>query len=321
MQSIRIHDYGDTSVLRREDVPLPTAQQDDMLIRVHAAGVNPADCQFRRGDYRSIAPLPMPAILGWDVAGTVEHLGSQATGFQVGDPVFAMCEMGRDGAYAEFVAIRATNVAPAPKSLSLTAAAGVPLAALTAWQAVFDLGKLTSGQTVLIHAAAGGVGLFAVQLARLAGARVTATARPENHELLRSLGAERCVDYRNSDWASALRDFDLVIDGAGGVTRDKSWDVLREGGMLVAVAMPPANSGEATGRGRRASTAQVVPSGARLREIGEMIDAGRLKVIIDSEYPLADVAAAHARSESRQARGKIVLNVAPVPRSGEGRAR
>jgi NADPH:quinone reductase-like Zn-dependent oxidoreductase len=262
----------------------------------------------------------MPAILGWDVAGTVERLGSQATGFQVGEPVFAMCEMGRNGAYAEFVALRATNIAPAPKSLPLRVAAAVPLAALTAWQALFDLGRLVSGQRVMIHAAAGGVGLFAVQLARLADARVTATARPDNHQLLRSLGAERCVDYRDSDWASTLRDFDLVIDGAGGETRDKSWGVLRDGGMLVAIAMPPADAVEAVNRGRRAATAQVVPNGARLREIGALIDAGRVKVLVDSVYPLAEVAAAHARSESRRAHGKILLNVAD-PLAGEGPAR
>ena len=310
MRAIRIHEYGDTSVLRCEEVREPALLPDDVLVRVHAAGVNPADCQFRRGDYRTVAPLPMPAILGWDVAGTVERFGPQAIGLQVGELVFAMCEMGRDGAYAEFVAIRATHVAPAPKSLPLTAAAGVPLAALTAWQALFDLGQLASDQSVLIHAAAGGVGLFAVQLAHLAGARVTATARPDNHELLHSLGAARCVDYRDSEWASTLSDFDVVIDGAGGATRDRSWGVLRDGGLLIAIAMPPADPGEAANRGRRAATAQVVPNGARLREIGAMIDAGRLKVIVDSEYPLAEVAAAHLRSESRRARGKILLNVA-----------
>jgi NADPH:quinone reductase-like Zn-dependent oxidoreductase len=310
MRAIRIHDYGDTSVLRCESIPEPTLLDGDVLIRVQAAGVNPADCQFRRGDYRAIAPLPMPAILGWDVAGTIEHLAPQATGLSVGDPVFAMCEMGRDGTYAEFVAVQAEHVAPAPKSLPLKVAAAVPLAALTAWHALFDLGQLLPDQSVLIHAATGGVGLFAVQLARGAGARVTATARPENHELLRSLGAEVCIDYRNDEWASALRDFDLVLDGAGGAAREKSWGVLREGGMLVAIAMPPADPVDAGKRKRRAATAQVVPNGARLREIGTMIDAGRLKVIVDSEFPLADVAAAHARSESRRARGKILLDVA-----------
>jgi NADPH:quinone reductase-like Zn-dependent oxidoreductase len=311
MRAIRINDYGDTSVLRCENVPEPTLLDSDVLVRVRAASVNPADCQFRRGDYRAIAPLPMPAILGWDVAGTIERLGPQATGgLSVGDPVFAMCEMGRDGTYAEFVAVQEKYVAPAPKSLPLKIAAAVPLAALTAWHALFDLGQLLSDQSVLIHAAAGGVGLFAVQLARNAGVRVTAMARPENHELLRSLGAERCIDYRNDQWASTLRDFDLVLDGAGGAAREKSWSVLREGGMLVAIAMPPADPVEAGKRNRRAATAQVVPNGARLREIGTMIDAGRLKVIVDSEFPLADVGAAHARSESRRARGKILLDAA-----------
>ena len=210
-------------------------------------------------------------------------------------------------------------MAPAPKSLQLTMAAAVPLTALTAWQALFDLGQLVSGQSVLIHAAAGGVGLFAVQFARLAGATVTATARPENHELLRSLGAARCVDYRDSDWPSTLSDIDLVIDGAGGVTRDKSWAVLREGGMLVAIAMPPADPVEAAHHGHRAATAQVVPNGARLREIGAMIDAGRLKVIVDSEYPLAEVAAAHARSESRRHAERYCSTLPRDLSAGKGR--
>jgi NADPH:quinone reductase-like Zn-dependent oxidoreductase len=310
MRAIRIHEYGDASVLRCEDAREPALLPNDVLIRVHAAAVNPADCQFRRGDYRTIAPLAMPAILGWDVSGTVERLGLEVTGFRIGEPVFAMCEMGRDGAYAEFVAVRAMHVAPAPRSLPLKTAAAVPLAALTAWQALFDLGQLTAGQSVLMLGAAGGVGLFAVQLAQLAGARVTATARPENHELLRSLGAERCVDYREANWNSSLRGFDLVLDGVGGTTREEAWDALREGGMLVAIAMPPADTAEAANRRCRGATAQVVPNGARLREIRAMIDAGKLKVLIDSEYPLANVEAAHRRSESRQARGKILLNVA-----------
>jgi len=309
MQAIRIHDYGDPGVLRCENAPEPTLLPRDVLIRVHGAGVNPADCQFRRGDYRAIAPLPMPAILGWDVAGTVAEVGPEAQGFRIGDPVFALCQMGRDGAYAEFVAVQDAFVAPAPASLALIDAAAVPLAALTAWQALFDLGQLRAGQSVLIHAGAGGVGSFAIQLARNAGVHVTATARSENHALLHSLGAESCIDYRDPRWAEALRDFDVVLDGAAGDARARSWGVLREGGLLVAIAMPPADPAEAAQHGRRAATAQVVPDGTRLREIAAMIDAGRLRVVIDSRYPLAQVAAAHARSESRQARGKIVLAV------------
>jgi NADPH:quinone reductase-like Zn-dependent oxidoreductase len=309
MQAIRIHGYGDSSVLRCEEAPEPVLRQDDVLVRVHAAGINPADCQFRRGDYAAFAPLRFPAILGWDVAGWVERVGPESRGFSVGDAVFAMCDMSRDGAYAESVAINSSHVALAPRSMSLGHAAGVPLAALTAWHALFDLGELQRDQTVLVHAAAGGVGQFAVQLARHAGAQVIATASPGNHEFVRSLGADRCIDYHDARALESLRDVDVVIDGAGGETRERSWDALRPGGAMIAVAMPPADPAEAARRGLRAATAVVVPNGARLREIASLIDAGKLRVSIDSEFPLADVAAAHARSESRHAHGKILLRV------------
>lgn len=311
MKAVRIHDYGDRTVLRCENTPEPALQATDVLVRVHTAAVNPADCQFRRGDYRQFAPLRFPAILGWDVAGTVDRLGTEATGFRIGDPVYAMGDMTRDGAYAEYVAVHCAHVAPAPSSMTLEQAAAVPLAALTAWQSLFDLGQLQFGQSVLVTAAAGGVGQFAVQLARNAGANVIAVASPANHEFLRSLGAHACVDYTHDGWASSLRGLDLVLDGAAGATREACWPTLRPGGLLVAIAMPPVSDAGGAVFGCRGATAQVVPNGQRLRRITELIDAGKLTVAIDSVFPLEDCAAAHARSESRHARGKVLLAVAP----------
>lgn len=310
MKAARIHDYGDRSMLRCENTPEPALKPRDVLVRVQAAGVNPADWQFRRGDFRQFAPLAFPAILGWDVSGTVAGLGTDATGFSIGDRVCAMCDMTRDGAYAEYVAVDCAHLAPAPQSIPLQDAAALPLAALTAWQSLFDLGALQAGHTVLVAAAGGGVGQFAVQLARQAGARVVALARPSNHEFLRSLGADRCIDYTQADWSHDVRGVDLVVDGAGGATRAAAWSTLRPGGLLVAVAMPPVSDAEAATHGCRGATAQVVPDGERLRKIVALVDEGRLSVCVDSVFDLANVAAAHERSESRQARGKVLLSVA-----------
>ena len=309
MKAVRLHEYGDVSVLRYEDAPLPEPRVDEVLIRVHSAGVNPADCQFRQGHYKDFAPLPMPFILGWDVAGTVATVGEQVKQFRRGDAVFAMADMSRNGAYAEYIAVRADEAALAPKSIPPQRAAAVPLAALTAWSGLFDHGRLQAGQSVLIHAGAGGVGVFAIQLAHRAGARVLTTASAANHELLRQLGADQTIDYRTDDFAAAVKDVDLVLDTIGGTTRERSWPTLRKGGTMVGVAMPPPDEAQAGSYGLKAAMVLVVPNGARLAEIGALIDAGELKVVIDREFPLAETAAAHLRSEQRHARGKIVIRV------------
>jgi NADPH:quinone reductase-like Zn-dependent oxidoreductase len=310
MRAIRFHRYGDADVLCLEDAPLPQIAADEVLIKVHSAGVNPADTQFRRGDYQAYAPLTLPSIPGWDVAGTVESAGRKVTAFKTGDAVFAMADMSRDGAYAEYIAVRADALAPAPHSLPLAHAAGVPLAALTAWQALFDVAEVRAGQSVLIHAGAGGVGLFAIQLARHAGAHVISTASAANHALLRELGAHRVIDYRAGDFAAGLKNLDVVLDTVGGEARARSWPLLRAGGMLAAIAMPPPDEAAAAQHRVRSAMVAVQPNGPRLAEIAALIDAGALKVVIDGEFPLAEAAAAHRRSEARHARGKIVLRVA-----------
>ena len=309
MKAVRFHSYGGAEVLHHEDAPMPELRDDDVLIKVHAAGVNPADTQFRRGDYQAFVPLPLPFVLGWDVAGTIEAIGPQVTPFKRGDAVFAFADMSRNGASADYIAVRASEVATAPSTLPLAHAAGVPLAALTAWTALFDTAGLRAGQTVLVHAGAGGVGLFAIQLARRAGARVLCTASAANHALLRDLGAHQVIDYRNSDFAAGLNGIDVVLDTVGGETRERSWPVLRTGGVLAAIAMPPPDPAAAQHHGVRAAMVAVRPHGERLAEIARLIDAGALKLVIDREYPLAEAAAAHRRSEERHARGKIILRV------------
>lgn len=307
MKAVRFHGYGEAGVLHYEDAPLPTPGNGELLVKVHAAGVNPADVQFRRGDYQAFVPLPLPFIPGWDVAGSVVSAG--AGNFKAGELVFAMADMSRDGAYAEYTTLRATDVAHAPVRLPLEHAAGVPLAALTAWKALFDIAELRAGQSVLVHAGAGGVGQFAIQLARRAGARVIATASTPNHELLRRLGAQVVIDYRTADFAAELKDLDVVLDTVGGQTRERSWPVLRKGGMLVAIAMPPPDAAAAEMHGVRTAMVAVTPHGERLAEIARLIDAGELEVMIDREFPLDQAAEAHRHIEQGHTRGKIILRM------------
>lgn len=309
MRAVRFHGYGEAGVLRCEDAPIPTPGDGELLVKVHAAGVNPADVQFRRGDYQAFVPLPLPFIPGWDVAGTVVATGAGASGFELGERVFAMADMSRNGAYAEYIALRACDVARAPARLPLEHAAGVPLAALTAWKALFDIAELRAGQSVLVHAGAGGVGQFAIQLAERAGARVIATASAPNHALLRRLGAEVLVDYRTADFAASLKDIDVVLDTVGGQTREKSWPVLRQGGILVAIAMPPPDPAAAGRHGVRTAMVAVTPHGDRLAEIARLIDAGELEVMIDRQFPLDQAADAHRRIEQGHTRGKIILRI------------
>ena len=311
MKAVRFHGYGDAAVLRHEAAPMPVPNDGEVLIKVHAAGINPADVQFRRGDYQAFVPLALPFIPGWDVAGSVV---APAGGFGAGDAVFAMADMGRNGAYAEYIAVRAIDVAHAPSRVPLEHAAGVPLAALTAWCALFDIAQLQAGQSVLVHAGAGGVGQFAIQLARRAGARVIATASASNHELLQRLGADAVIDYRTADFAVGLKHIDVVLDTVGGQTREKSWPVLRGGGILVAIAMPPPDKAVAQRHGVRTAMATVLPNGERLAGIARLIDAGDLEVVIDSEFTLERAADAHRRIEQGHARGKIILRVAPASR-------
>lgn len=309
MKAIRIHRYGANDVLQFEEAPLPEVLPDDVLIKVHSAGINPADWKFRAGWYAEYAPRELPWILGWDVAGTVERVGGAVDAFKPGDAVFALADMARDGAYAEYIAVRAGEIAAAPRSIPLEQAAGVPLAALTAWLALFDHGRLRAGQTVLIHAGAGGVGSFAVQLAKHADARVVATASAANRALVESLGADQVIDYQTQDFSALVSGVDMVLDTIGGATQDKSWGVLRKDGILVGLAMP-LDEAAAARHQVRAVAGFVAPDGARLAQIAGLIDAGVLQVVIDREFGLAQAAEAHAFSETGRARGKIVLRVA-----------
>jgi NADPH:quinone reductase-like Zn-dependent oxidoreductase len=304
MKAIRIHDYGDASALKYEDAPVPEPPPDGVLIKVHAAGVNPVDWKIRKGLMRAARPLQFPAVLGGDIAGTVEQTGPIVTRFKHGDPVVARVE----GAYAEFATAKTDAIAPAPTSVPLAHAAGLPIAGGTAWTVLFDAANVKPGQTVLIQGASGGVGTFAVQLAKLAGLRVIATTSGANVALVKSLGADVVIDYRAEEVATKAQGIDLVIDTVGGETQKKSFVLVKKGGLLLSIVSPP-DEALAKEHGITARFERGNMTGIRLQEIAGLIDAGKLKVIVDKEFPLAQAKAVHEYSETGRARGKIILRV------------
>jgi NADPH:quinone reductase-like Zn-dependent oxidoreductase len=306
MKAVRIHEYGGPNVLKYEDAPIPDIGPDGVLIRVRAAGVNPVDWKIRKGLMTAVRPLHFPAVVGADVAGTVERVGVLVNRFKPGNAVVARV----DGAYAEFAAVKTDAVSPAPKSIPLEHAAGLPVAAGTAWTLLFDAARVAPGQRVLVHAAAGGVGTFAVQFAKLAGLHVIATCSASNAALVKSLGADRVIDYQNENFAAVVKDVDLVLDNVGGDVLKQSYGVVRKGGLLLTIASPP-DEALAKQHGITAKFERGVINGIRLQEIGGLIDTGKLRVIVEQEFPLSEAAAAHILSEAGHVRGKIILSVTP----------
>ncbi|PIG91818.1 NADPH:quinone reductase [Gloeocapsopsis sp. IPPAS B-1203] len=308
MKAIQIHSYGGSEVLRYEDAPQPNITDDEILVQVHAASVNPVDWKIREGYMQQSLKHKMPLILGWDVSGVVVKVGSNVSEIQVGDDIYAYTSLSRDGAYAEYIAVRANEVAHKPKSLDYIAAASVPVVALTAYQALFDAAKLSAGQTVLIHAAAGGVGSFAVQLAKNKGAHVIGTASARNHNFLQELGVDEAIDYNQVRFEDVVYDVDVVFDTIGDEVQERSWKVLKTGGILVSIVSPPSQS-TATQHKVRAAFVAVQPNKAQLAEIAALVDAGILKPIVDTVLPLSEARQAHELSQSGHMRGKIVLQV------------
>jgi NADPH:quinone reductase-like Zn-dependent oxidoreductase len=308
MKAVRIHEYGGPEVLRYEDAPLPEVGPDEVLIQVHAASVNRVDWVMREGYFKDFLPLAFPAILGRDVAGVIETVGANVTSFHPGDAVFAWVEVIRGGTHAEFVAVPADHVIAKPQSLDDLHAAAVPHAGLAAWQVLFDVAGLTAGQTVLIHAAAGGVGTFAVQLAKWKGAHVIGTASAHNLDFIRRLGVDQAIDYTTTRFESTVRDVDVVIDTEGGETQQRSWDVLKPGGILVGMFSPPSEDA-ATAHGVRHHYFGLQSNPSELAELAKLIDAGHVKPIVTTVLPLSETRRAFDFSQSRHTRGKIVLYV------------
>jgi NADPH:quinone reductase-like Zn-dependent oxidoreductase len=326
MQAIGFRRYGGPEALESLEASAPTLAPDAVLIQVAAAGVNPADWALRSGRLRFAVRLKLPFVPGSDVAGLVAAVGPGVTRFRPGDAVYAMLPTSAGGGYAPYAAVAEREAASAPPGLSFAEAAAVPLAGLTALQALRDHAGLAAGARVLINGASGGVGSFAVQIAKAMGARVTAASSRRNAELARGLGADEVIDYTSEDVTAAGAGYDVILDTASTHPFGRWRRALAPKGVVVTVAPTPANFVVARltrlGGGRRLEMFLVRPSGADLELLSGWITSGRVRPLIDRYYPLADAIAAHRHSESRRARGKLVLLVEPeLAREsvGEGR--
>ena len=308
MKAVRIHQYGGREVLSIDDIPVPDAGPGEVLVRVVAASINPVDWKVRQGYLAQMIPHPMPLTLGWDVSGVVAAVGAGVVQWQVGDAVFSRPDLARNGTYAEFVAVRAGECARKPRTISHVEAASLPLAGITAWEAMIDKAGVRPGQRVLIHAGSGGVGSLAIQLVRAAGATVIATTSGRNRALVESLGADQVVDYTTTNVADAVEPVDVVFDTLGGAAQEASWSLLKPGGILVSIISPPSEA-RAASLGVRAGFVFIGPNAPVLERLAGMVDDGRLRPLVGAEFGLADIAKAHELSESGRAVGKIVLYV------------
>ena len=309
MKAIRIHGRGGPDHLVYEDAPQPHPGPGEVLVRVYATGVIANELRWSEtyetpSGSKRVLPIP-----GRDLSGVVEEVGPGVTTLTKGSEVYAMMAYGRDGAEAEYAIALPAELAPKPRTLDYVQAAAVPLAALTAWQALFEHASLVAGQTVLIHGAAGGVGVFAVQLAHWAGTHVIATASARNRDFLRELGANEIIDYTTTRFEEVVQGVDLIFDTVGGDTLQRSWQVIKPGGLLVSIVSPPPPADVVKAHNVRFAWFVVEPNRDELLQIGELIDAGQLRPIIDTVFPLAQARQAYEQGAKGHTRGKIVLRV------------
>ncbi len=308
MKAVRIHEFGGLNVLKYEDAPMPKPGADEVLIKVFASGVNPIDSKIREGLAKERFPTKFPLILGWDVSGEIEEVGSDIVNFRKGDEVYSRPDPTKNGSYAEYVVVKADQVNQKPKSIDHDKAAAVPLAGLTAWQGLFDHGQLEKGQRVLIHGASGGVGTYAVQFAKWKGAYVVGTASAGNIDFLKDLGANEVIDYKKEKFEDIVKDVDLVFDLVGGATQKRSLKVIKDGGTLV-TTVKPENQEEAKSRNIHVEGFMAKSYPGELQQIADLIDSGKVKPVIDKIFPLTEAAEAQKLSEEGHPRGKIVLQV------------
>lgn len=313
MKAIVVHEYGGPEVLKYEEVPRPEPKEDQILIRVIAAGVNPVDAMIRSGMFAKYEKDVFPIIPGADIAGVVEKVGSKITKFKLGDPVFAYVSLKGGGAYAEYALATEHDTAAKPKSLTYVEAAAVPIVALTAWQALIDTARLSAGQTVLIHGGSGGVGSFAIQIAKARGAKVIATASTANQDMLKQLGADLAIDYTKQKFEDVAKDVDVVLDSVGKDTLARSYGVVKKGGIIVSLVARP-NQAELDKHGIRGAALSVEPNAGELGEIGKLIDQKKMKVIVSQTFPLSEATKAQQQVATGHTRGKIVLKIADEPK-------
>jgi NADPH:quinone reductase-like Zn-dependent oxidoreductase len=312
MKAIAAHEYGGPEVLKYADVPRPEPKENELLVRVIAGGVNPADPLVISGRLAKEFGTHLPLIPGYDVAGVVKQVGAKVTKFRKGDAVYGYALFG--GGWAEYAVLAENEAALKPKTATFTDAAAVPLAALTAWQALIDVAKLSAGQTVLIHGGSGGVGSFAVQIAKARGARIIATASTANQDLLKQLGADVAIDYTKTKFEDVAKDVDVVLDPVGRDTLARSYAVVKKGGIIVTLVARP-DQAQLDKYGIRASSLWVKPDGNELAEITQLIEAGKIKPIVSQVFPLPDAVKAVQQAETHHTRGKLVLKIAEEPKS------
>jgi NADPH:quinone reductase-like Zn-dependent oxidoreductase len=306
MRAVIMESYGGPEVLKLADMPLPSPLLTEVLVRVRAVGTNPVDTYVRSGAFQLLKP---PAILGWDLSGVVEEVVPGVNRFRVGDEVFGMPLFPRAaGAYAEYVAAPARQLARKPAGLDHIQAGGLPLAGVTAWQALVDIAEIRPGQRVLIHAAAGGVGHLAVQIAKARGAHVVGTASRSKHDFLRSVGAEEAFDYREADFATVVKDIDVAVDLVGRDYGPRTLEVLRPGGVLVTIErVNPALAAQAAACGKRVAGMAVEPDRVALEGLARLVEEGKLRVHVGEVLPLEEARRAHEILAQRGTTGKVVL--------------
>jgi len=332
MKAFVLERYGKKRALKLAELPSPALRDDEVLVEVHAAGVNLLDCKIRDGEFKLILPYRLPLILGHDVAGVVVGAGPQVRQFESGDEVYARPDDFRIGTFAEFIPVKEASLALKPKGLTMEEAASIPLVGLTAWQALIAKTDLKKGQKVLIQAGSGGVGTFAIQLAKHLGATVATTTSATNFALVKSLGADVVIDYKTQDFEDVLRDYDVVLNSQDGKTLEKSLHVLKGGGKLISISGPPdpefgkevaapwfvklvvrlLSSGvrrRAQGLGVGYSFLFMKASGSQLREITRLIEAGAIRPVLDRTFPFASTNEALAYVEAGRAKGKVVVRI------------
>ena len=305
MKAIVVHQSGGTEMLKYENAPRPEPKEDEILIRTMAAGVNPVDAYIRSGRYGGGSH---PYIPGMDVAGVVEKVGAKITKFKAGDPVYAYLSFREQGGYAEFTIAKENETAIKPKNISFEQAAAVPLAATTAWQALIDAAGLKAGQTVLIHGGSGGVGHFAIQIAKARGAKVIATASTANQDLLKQLGVDQPIDYTKTKFEDVVKDVDVVLEATRSDSMARSYGVVKKGGFVVSITGSP-DQAQLEQHGLRGDAISAHPDAHVLEELTKLIEARKLTPIVSQTFPLAEASKAHQQIETRHTRGKIVLKV------------
>jgi NADPH:quinone reductase-like Zn-dependent oxidoreductase len=308
MHAVRIHSYGGPEVLSYEEAPRPTPGPGEVLIRVHATSVNPFDLAVRNGYMHSWFNYSFPLTLGSDVSGVIEEVGEGVTNLSSGDVVYTRAGVFRDGANAEYTLAFAADVVPIPQSLDYIHSAALPHVTLTAWQGLYELANISAGQTVLIHAAAGGVGHIATQLAKLRGAKVIGTASV-NIDFLSELGVDQAINYVTTAFEDVVSDVDVVLDLIGSDTQQRSWKVLKPGGILISTVQPPSEEIAAAHNVRLGFIATAPPIGPTLTEVARMVDSGQLTPHVSTILPLREIRRAHEMLEAKHTHGKIVLEV------------